>query len=476
MKYNISRSCTFLAVVTTISSCISVKPTIDKALLKVPESYVALADSTNNIASIKADLFFEDARLVSLINTALANNIDLQAASQNIEIAKANLRFAKGLLLPTVSASANAGIQKFGEYTADGAGNKGTEIYNGKDIPKYLPDYSVGFVSSWELDVWGKLKNKKQAAFSRYLGSIQGKNWIQTNLIAEIATNYYELIALDNETAIIKDNIALQENALGIIKKQKEAGRSTELAVKQFEAQILNAKASAKELEQSTALVESNLNLLLSRYPQPIERSRLNDKSSFLSKVNSGIPSQLLQNRPDIRQAELELMAAKLDVKAARKSFYPTVNLNAGIAVQAFDVNLLVKPQSLTYGLFGGLLAPIFNRSAIQAEYLSANAIQKQTLLNYQKSILNAFYEVYTEQKQIENLRNISSIKKEEIAALEKAIHASTLLFQASRADYLEVLFAQQRLLETRLSVNQLTKNQLLSTINMYKVVGGGWR
>jgi len=476
MKYCIIKIYLFLITAVTVSSCVSIKPTADKSFINAPNVYLTSNDSTKNIAGIKADLFFEDAKLISLIDTGIANNIDLQAAFQNIELAKANVRFAKGLLLPTVSAGVNAGVQKFGDYTMDGAGNKGTEIYNGKDIPKHLPDFSVGFISSWELDVWKKLKNKKQAALSRYLSSEEGKNWVQTNLITEIAGNYYELLSLDNETEIIKENIALQEKALSVVKIQKEADRSTELAIKQFEAQILNAKAAAKELQQSIVLVESNINLLLGRYPQPVERSKLNDNTFLLAKINTGIPSQLLQNRPDIRQAELELAAAKLDVKAARKSFYPTVNLSAGIAVNAFDPSLLLKPQSFAYGIFGGLLAPIFNRSAIEAEYLSANAMQKQMLLNYQKSILNGFYEVYTGQKQIENLVSISSIKNEEVTALEKAIQAATLLYKASRADYLEVLFAQQRLLETRLTVNQLIKNQLLSTVNIYKAVGGGWR
>ncbi|HKG69609.1 MAG TPA: TolC family protein, partial [Segetibacter sp.] len=240
-----------ISVAITIMLC-SCKPlqTIQEEKIKpVPHTFLESKDTTNS-ASINWKAYFSDSHLTGLIDTAIKNNFDVLIAYQRIQAAQSEVLLTKGALKPFVNETAAAGISKFSAYTMDGAGNKGTEIYNGNDIPTVLPDYFVGLQSTWEIDVWGKLRNRKSAAVARYLADVEGRNWVITNLITEIANSYYELLALDRQLEIIDTTIALQENALEMVKVQKEAARANELAVKQFEGQLIGFKSIRWEFLQ----------------------------------------------------------------------------------------------------------------------------------------------------------------------------------------------------------------------------------
>lgn len=440
-----------------------------------PKEFLASAD-TQTVARIPYKEFFTDADLISLIDTALLYNFDVLAMYQQLEIAKANMVYTKSLLRPTVNANAGIGIRKFGLYTMDGAGNKTTEIRDRQIVPEHLPDYLVGFQANWEIDIWGKLKNRNQAALYDYLATLEGKNWLITNLIAEIAINYYELLALDNELEILQENIKLQENSLAITKIQKEAGKSNELAVQQFEAQVLNSKSFVKELSQQIVETENNINLLLGRYPQPIRRSSTNLDIQIVQKVKEGIPSQLLQNRPDIRQAEQALFASQANVQAVRKAFYPTLTITSSLGLNAYNPTLLLHLPSTAYNVLSGLSLPLLNRKALFAEFYTATALQRQAYIAYQRTVMLSFMEVYNHLKNINNLDEINALTHQEILALNRAIDASNLLFQSGRANYLEVLNVQQNLLQTRIDLVENKKRQFQATINLYKSLGGGWQ
>jgi NodT family efflux transporter outer membrane factor (OMF) lipoprotein len=469
-KYNL-----LILLVVAIVSCKTIQLPTERALLPMPSTFANQTDSTNT-AKTNWKAFFKDEKLVALIDTALQNNLDVLAAYQNIQIAKANLQYNKGLLKPTVNANVGAGITKYGNYTQEWAGNKTTEIVNGKIIPQHLPDYLIGFSSSWEVDVWGKLKNKKQAAQARYLASIEGRNWLITNLVAEVANNYYELMALDKQIEILNNNIALQEQSLSLTKILKEGNKSNELAVKQFEAQIINAKAAAKELSQTIVEIESNITVLLGRYPQPIQRNKIDIDNWVIQKINEGIPSQLLQNRLDIRVAEQELFATRFDVKAAKTAFYPSLNIGARFGLQGYSPTLLFSAPSIAYNVLSGLTAPLLNKTAIKAEFNTASAVQLTALYNYQETVLTAFTEVYTQVKSISNLNEIIDLKKNEVATLDSAINYSNLLFQNNRITYLEVLVAQANSLQAKLDLLQNCKQQQQVNISLYKSIGGGWQ
>lgn len=444
----------------------------------LPTTYTGntLADSTN-IAKISWKNYFSDINLIKLIDTALVSNQDIAKALQHIEMAKSGVLVTKGALKPTVSGVGSAGIQKYGRYTMDGAGNRNTEMIDGKDIPINLPDFIGAFQASWEVDLFGKLHNRNKAALTRLLASVEAKNYVVTNIVTEIALAYYDLLALDSELSVIDEYIKIQENAVELVKTQKESATINELAVKQFEAQLLNLQDMKFYTQQAITENESKINYLVGRYPQPIQRLQTNLETLIPKKIATGIPSDLLFNRPDLRQAELSLKASKIDVQVARIAFLPSLNISALLGLQAFRPDLLFsKPQSITYGLLGGLVAPLINKSAIQAEFNYATASQLEMLYSYNQQIIGAYIEVYNQLAWMENLEKSSQTKSRRSEVLNQSIEISNELFRYNRATYLDVLVAQQNALETKLSLIQLRKNQLQSSVNIYKALGGGWK
>ena len=239
-------------------------------------------------------------------------------------------------------------------------------------------------MASWELDVWNKLRNSKKAAVLEYLSSVEGQNFAITNLVSEIADSYYELMALDNQLAIIEQNLEIQQNALRIVRIQKEAARATELAVRRFEAEMLKNRSHKYEIQQQIVETENKINFLIGRSPEPVTRASAGFIERTMDTIYAGVPSQLLQNRPDIRQAELELAASRLDVKVARANFYPSITIRAGIGLNAFNTKyLFTTPESAIYSLVGDMVAPLINRNAIKAEYYTANDRQIESVSEY---------------------------------------------------------------------------------------------
>jgi outer membrane protein TolC len=359
----------------------------------------------------------------------------------------------------------------------DGAGNIVTEMQPGKLIPIDLPDYYGGFQATWEADLWGKLKNRKQAAAARLLSTNAYRHLLQTNLIAETATAYYELLAAEQELKILDQTIYIQEQALELMRIQKEAAALNELAVQQFEAQSLSIKSLRIEAVQKLIDAEVKIQNLSGKTSGLIKRDSLFFQYGSLPASAVGIPADLLLNRPDIKQAEMEVMASKADLRAARAAFLPTLIISGNLGLQAYSPRLLTTlPASFAYGIFGGLTAPLLNRSNIQAEFAKASAFQKESLLNYQKTIVKGFWEVEQEVKKNKNLRELFELKFKEKNVLSNAANISSELFKTGRSNYLEVLFSRQNELRSNLELISTRKNQLIAAVNLYKAVGGGWK
>ena len=452
------------------------------ALIQLPEaktapsSFANNGDSTHNSATVQWKQFFADKYLASLIDTALKNNQDLAITLQEIAIAHNEILSRQGAILPRVETGAGIGVEKVGRYTSQGAGDASTDIKPNKTVPDWLPDYRLGVFANWEVDVWKKLRNSKKAAVSRYLATVEGKNFLVTNLVAEIANNYYELLALDNQLDIVKQTIHLQQNALDIVRIQKQAAAANELAVKKFEAEVLSSQGLEFDIRQRITAKENALNYLLGRYPQTVARDTTGILNVQPTPVATGIPSQLLKNRPDIKQAELELQAAKLDVSVARTAFYPSFNISAGLGFQAFTPGYLVKfPESLISSLVGDVAGPLINKAAIKADYNNANARQVQAIYNYEKTILNAYIEVSTELSNLKNQEQLFALKSKQVNTLSATIDISNDLFKSARANYLEVLLTQRDALEAKLQLIETRLNQLNSVTNIYRALGGGW-
>ena len=440
----------------------------------VPGSYQAIQDSLNS-GKLRWREFFTDPYLTALIDTAIGNNQELNISLQEIQIAQNDIRARAGEYLPFVGLQAGVGVDKVGQYTRPGSIEESNEIRPGRRFPTPLPDFLLGAHASWQVDIWNKLHNAKRAAAVRYLSSIEGRNFTVTNLVAEIASSYYELLGLDSQLDIVKKNIAIQNNALAIVRTEKEAARVTELAVRRFEAQVLHTQSLQYDIQQRIVETENRINFRLGRFPQPVQRSSPDFNALVPLAMHAGIPAQLLQNRPDIRQAERELEAAKLDVQVARANFLPSLELSATVGFNAYNPALLLNPESLLYSLVGGLTRPLVNRNSIKALYYSANARQIQSIYKYEQTILNAYIEVANQLSSINNLQKRYELKARQVEALIQSITISNTLFRSARADYMEVLLTQRDALESRFDLVETKVQQLNAVVNTYRALGGGW-
>jgi outer membrane protein, multidrug efflux system len=462
-----------IGILLVLSSC----KTLDIAAPgnDMPLTFNGSTDTTN-IADINWRQYYNDTSLVKLIDTALANNWDLKIALQRVEIARSGVRFSKGELFPKVDGNVYAGSTRYAKYTESFAGNSTTE-FEGKNIPNPVQDYYMGLTAVWEIDIWGKLKNQRKSAISNFLASIEGRNLVVSNLVADIAISYYELIALDNELEIVRQSIRKQEEALEVVKARKETGQANELAVQQFQVLLLNLQAIEKESLQHVTEMENRINFLLGRFPQPIVREKELLFKELPNEIEFGIPSHLLLNRPDIREAEYQVQASKFDLKTAKAAFFPNVNIVSDLGFQAFDPQFLFNtPASMGYAAFGGLSAPLINRNALKLQFNNAKANQLSAIYNYQNTILNGYVEVVNELTNIQNLLELIELKKLQGEVSENSIETSTELYKNARADYLEVLFSQQNFMETRLELINAIKRRQIATVNIYKALGGGWK
>ncbi|MFB9862671.1 TolC family protein [Rufibacter immobilis] len=465
-----------ITLVTLTYTACSVPTLVQKSENKTVPAHYTNAQDTTNAAQVPWKSFFADPFLTALIDTALQRNQELNITLQEIEIARNEVRIRKGEYLPSVGLRAGAGVDKVARFTNIGALEATTEIEPGKEMPEPLQDYLVGAYATWEVDVWHKLRNARKSAVNRYLASVEGRNFMVTNLISEIAEAYYELLALDTQLAIVRQNIDIQSNVLKIVRLQKEAARVTELPVRRFQAQVLHTQSLQYEIQQKITEAENRINFLVGRFPQPVPRNTQAFESLVPTVTQTGVPAQLLANRPDIRQAELNLAASKLDVQVARARFYPSLGITAGVGLQAFNPTYLFKPESILYSLAGDITAPLVNRNAIKAVYASANAQQIQSVYNYERTILNAYIEVANQVAKISNLEKSYDLKSREVEALTQSIEISNNLFTSARADYMEVLMTQRDALESRFDLVETKMQQMQAVVNIYRALGGGWR
>lgn len=440
----------------------------------VPGSFGALASGgagPSVAAQEQWDVFFADPDLRGLIDEALRNNQELNIRLQDIIITQNNVAALRGEYTPRLDAGVGVGVEKFGEYTAEGV----SDAAHG--LPRPLPDFRFGFIASWETDIWSRLRSARKAANFRYEATIQERNFLVTEIVAEIANSFYELVALDNQIEILDRNIELQKNALEIVKAKKAAAHDTELGVRRFQAEVQKNQGRRFSLEQQRILVESRINFLVGRFPQPVARDPRNFMATTPEVVATGLPSDLLENRPDVKAAELRLAAAKLDTRSAKARFYPSLRLDAGVGFAAFNpAHLLKTPQSLVYDLAGNLMAPLLNRAAIKADYRSANARQIQAVFDYERSILQAYTDVYNQLTAISNLRQRYEQLSGQVATLQAAIDVAKVLYQSAQLDYYEVLLTVRDSLDAEMELVEAKKNQMQAVVSVYQALGGGWR
>lgn len=440
----------------------------------LPDSFNG-ATSAENSARLGYREFFNDPALVSLIDQAMYGNQELQILAQEIRIANYEIMARRGEYLPFVNLRAGAGLEKPSLFTPLGAVEDQLEPIPGKGFPDPLPDFLLAADISWEVDIWRKLRNARDAATMRYFGTMEGRNYIITRLVADIAEDYYELLALDNRMQTLDATIAIQQRSLELAKAKKEAARGTELAVQRFEAEVRKNQSEKLIIQQEIVEAENRINFNVGRFPQRIERPSTDFINLNLRALSLGVPAELLRNRPDIREAERELAASGLDVRVARARFYPSLDIIGGVGFQAFNPRYLFwTPESLIYNAAGDLVAPLINRKAIKADYLSANARQIQAVYNYQRVILDAYTEVINNMAKVVNYGQSIEIKRMQLAALEASVDSATKLFQNARTEYVDVLFSQRDLMEARMTLIETKQQQLAAIVNAYQALGGG--
>ena len=432
------------------------------------------ATSPENSSQLGIEEFYNDRMLTCLIEKALVDNRELKVLNEDVQIAGNEVLARSGAYLPFISVAAGAGLNRFSRFTVEGAGLLDDPYLPGKFFPNPLGNFLGGINLSWQLDIYRQLRNARDAAAQRYVVASERRNYFVTTLVAEIAENFYRLMALDKRLENLDQIIELQERSLEIAKARKEAARSTELGVLRFQAEVQRNQSEKLIMNQDIIVTENRINFLVNRYPQRVERDSAGFYDLNIHPLSVGVPSQLLQNRPDIRQAERELAAAGLDVKVARVNFFPQLVITGGVGLQSFILNHLFEPQAVIGDIAGGLVGPLVNKRAIRAQYLTANARQLQAIYNYQRVILEAFTQVINRVTMVENYSKSIEIKKQQLKSLEAAVQFADDLFQNARIEYIDVLFAQRDLRDARVVLIDTKAEQLSAIVNTYQALGGG--
>ncbi|MBX9877411.1 MAG: TolC family protein [Candidatus Obscuribacterales bacterium] len=450
-----------------------------KPTFNVPKKYdtplLKGSVEVDSAATISWRHFFSDPYLVSLIETALANNQEFNIAIQDIEIAANEVKEKRAEYWPKVGLGFGASYIKPSENTQEGVLDKiivERGIINNPDF-----NLNLGPSLSWEVDIWKKFRNAKEAARLRMVAQYEVRNFLISRLVTEIARNYYELMALDTSLKILDANISIQEAAFLKMQTLKRYAKANQLGVNRFEAQLNNTKSQRFETSQRIVEKENRLKFLSGIYNEaPILRHSDQFMAIPVDELQTGVPAQLLENRADIRQAEAAIKAAKLDLKSAKAQLYPNVTIRAGTGFSGFDPQLLFQPQSLLYNAMGDLMLPLINRNAILARIQTADAHQTQAVLTYEQTLLKAYTDVLNQVSNIRNMQQAFDKKNREVVLLEQSIGTANMLFKYAKATYIEVLLVQEEALEAEKELVEVKMNLVGSRVDLYRALGGGWK
>ena len=417
------------------------------------------ADSV--LARLSYRSFFADTTLRALIDTAIVNNIDLQVGLKNIEIAQQTLNAAKLGNLPTLS----IGVQD----TRTSPSNNGVQT-----TPQ---DYTASASASWEADIWGKIRSRKKSALATYLKTQEAARAVRTRLVADVAAGYYNLLMLDEQLDISRKNLALADTTLKMIGYQYTAGQVTSLAVQQQKASRQSIALSIPVIEQNIAVQENALSTLCGRMPGTIHRDRALFTIKVADNLPTGIPSELLKNRPDVRAAEMAVRAAHADMGEAKANLYPSFTVSASGGLDALrSSDWFMTPGSLFSVLQGGVFQPIFQRGELKAKYQQSKIKLDQSELEFKQSVLKAVEEVSNALVRLEKIKSQETIAEERVATLHKASDNAGMLFQSGMATYLEVIIAQTNALQAELNLADIRRQHLAVMSELYRALGGGWR
>ncbi|WP_028283965.1 efflux transporter outer membrane subunit [Olleya marilimosa] len=464
---NFSKGALILVVALTLQSCFVakdyVRPDLDAETQALYRTDNLPTDSVS-IADVSWKNLFTDQYLQQYIEEGLQNNMDVRIALQQILAAQAYAKQGKAGYLPSVSVGANATHQELSENSQFGA------LFSGG-----IDTYDITANLSWEADIWGKIRSNKRATQAAYLQSVAGHQAVKTQLISSIANTYYNLLALDAQLEVTKQTIITRESGVKTIKALKDAGQVTQVAVDQNIAQYNSAKALQVDIEVAIFKTENTLSILLGKTPQTFERSSL-DIQNIDQDIVLGVPATLLSNRPDVMAAEYGLINSFELTNVAKSNLYPSLTLTASGGLESLDVDNLINANSIFANIIGGITQPIFNQRKLKTQREVAFAQQEQALLRFKQTLLvagsevsNALYTYKSETKKFE-------FRKNEVEALRTAEANSNELLKNGYANYLDLLTARESALNAELNIINSQLQQLVSIVDLYEALGGGWR
>ena len=413
-----------------------------------------LAADTMNMGNLPWQEIFRDAKLQSLIEEGLANNVDMQAAILRVEEAKVMLTSARLSYLPSINLAPQGTLSSF-------------------DGSKTSKTYQLPVAASWEIDLFGKLLNANRNQKTAYLQSKYAQQAVRSQLICGIANIYYSLLMLDRQVEITTETSAIYKENVRVMEAMKIAGMTTEAAVAQMRAASHQVEASLMDLKRQVRETENSLAVLLAKAPQTIERSTL-DEQVMPGELTAGVPLQLLENRPDVKVAEMTLASAYYTTNQARAAFYPGLNITGTAGWTNSAGAMVVNPGKVLLTAIGSLTQPIFNNGKLIANLKVSKAEEKIAQMNYQQAILKAGQEVSDALFLYETQNKKLQEDKGQVEQLDKAVTYTKALFQSGDATYLEILTAQQSLLSAQLSEVADNFQRMQAVINLYSALGGG--
>lgn len=445
-----------LATTALLSSCGIYSSYERPADIKTDNLYGATVTESADSAGLAAlpwRSLFTDPTLQSLIEKGLQNNTDMRTAALGIEQAEASLKAAKLSFFPSFALAPQGG-------------------FNSVDWAKASKTYTIPLSASWQVDIFGSLRNAKKRAQVQLESSKAYKQAVQTQLIATIANYYYTLAMLDEQLNVSKATADIWKENIKTYKALMNVGQTTSAAVAQAEGNYYNVCAQIVDLEQQITEVENSFSTLLGETVSSIQRQSINDWQAPQS-ITVGIPSYALANRPDVKNAELALASAFYSTNAARSAFYPALNLT-GTLGWTNDLGVIVNPGKWIWQAVGSLTQPIFQNGKLRANLKISKAQQEEAKLAFQQTLLNAGAEVNTAMAKIQNNTEKEKLNDKQIASMEQAVKSTQLLMQNSSTNYLEVLTAQQSLLSAQLSKISTQFAKIQGTIELYQALGGG--
>ena len=465
MKRNIYRITTVVAVGLLLQSCFSAK-TYKRPSVKAENLYrtEVIAQDSSSLADVSWDKLFTDPLLQGHIKKGLQNNFDVRVALQNIVASEAYLKQGKAGYFPTLSATGSWQHQELAKNSQFGA------LFNGS-LDTYLLTGSL----SWEADIWGKIRSNKRAYNATYLQTIAANQAIKTTVISNVASMYYQLLALDEQLKLADSTLINRNESIEVIHALKDAGSVNEVAVKQTEAQKYATEIIIADLKNNIILVENSLSLLLGEAPHKIERSTF-AQQEVNAEVKPGYSVSLLKNRPDVIAAEYGFINTFELTNVARSAFYPSLTVTAQGGLQSVDLKTWFSTNSLFATILTGLTQPIFNQRQIRTKYEAAKATQEQAYVQFEQSLVTASREVSDALATYNNETNKITIREKQVDALKKAADYSDELLTYGLVNYLEVLTAKDNALNSELSLIDNRYQRLSSIITLYRALGGGWK